>query len=418
MRVTPPSLPRSSLRRRGVLLGSGALLAAPAIVQAQGQTGVALVIGNSKYKWEASLPNARRDATDVAKAFQALGLKTELVQDIGRDAMFAALEKFKVASQGANLAAFYFAGHGAFWEKETYLVPEDADLANPGTVRSLLPVSSIASALNGARNRLLVFDSCRNNPADGWRQKEAVFQARFDSVNANQGTSAPDTLTLFSTAPGAIALDGPPGENSPFAAAFLRQLAAESIDLQAMGTLLRRDLLIASECRQMVWEQNTYATPFVLKGIRRAAPRPGPAGIVELPRLYEFARQNKMPVPAGLVALRLGNEHDSKVGSFSWANRSMIALLPAYLAILSVSNNVAQMIICTFANDDYLTRNLTARWRVAPIALSGSVATFETVDGTTRVELKWKDANAGSYSTLPLRGNGQPSYNQFVRLDG
>ena len=69
MRVTPPSLPRSSLRRRGVLLGSGALLAAPAIVQAQGQTGVALVIGNSKYKWEASLPNARRDATDVAKAF-------------------------------------------------------------------------------------------------------------------------------------------------------------------------------------------------------------------------------------------------------------------------------------------------------------------------------------------------------------
>jgi hypothetical protein len=96
----------------------------------------------------------------------------------------------------------------------------------------------------------------------------------------------------------------------------------------------------------------------------------------------------------------------------------MIALLPAYLAILSVSNNVAQMIICTFANDDYLTRNLTARWRVAPIALSGSVATFETVDGTTRVELKWKDANAGSYSTLPLRGNGQPSYNQFVRLDG
>ena len=64
------------------------MLAAPAIVQAQGQTGVALVIGNSKYKWEASLPNAKRDATDVAKAFQALGLKTELVQDIGRDAMF------------------------------------------------------------------------------------------------------------------------------------------------------------------------------------------------------------------------------------------------------------------------------------------------------------------------------------------
>ena len=40
--------------------------AAPAIVQAQGQAGVALVIGNSTYTWEASLPNAKRDAMFTA----------------------------------------------------------------------------------------------------------------------------------------------------------------------------------------------------------------------------------------------------------------------------------------------------------------------------------------------------------------
>ena len=79
---------------------------------AQASNGVALVIGNSKYQWEAALPNVRRDAPDIAKSFQALGLKTELIQDVGRDGLLAALAKFKSAASGANLAAFYFAGHG------------------------------------------------------------------------------------------------------------------------------------------------------------------------------------------------------------------------------------------------------------------------------------------------------------------
>ena len=99
-------------------------MASPAVVRAQGQaSGVALVIGNAKYKWEAPLPNVKRDAPDIARAFQALGLKTELLQDAGNDAMRQALDKFATSSRGANLAAFYFAGHGAAWDKDTYLVP-------------------------------------------------------------------------------------------------------------------------------------------------------------------------------------------------------------------------------------------------------------------------------------------------------
>src|SRR5476649_2811471 len=120
---------RAIIGRRGVLTGAAGLLASPAVVRAQGQTaGVALVIGNSKYQWEASLPNVRRDAPDIAKRFQALGLKTELLQDLGREAMQQAIAKFGEASRGARLAAFYFAGHGVTWDKQTYVVPVDADL--------------------------------------------------------------------------------------------------------------------------------------------------------------------------------------------------------------------------------------------------------------------------------------------------
>ena len=78
------------LRRRALLASATGTLAAPFIVRAQGQNGVALVIGNSKYKWEASLPNAKSDAADVARTFEAMGLKTNLVNDAGRAEMLEA----------------------------------------------------------------------------------------------------------------------------------------------------------------------------------------------------------------------------------------------------------------------------------------------------------------------------------------
>lgn len=134
--TTPPGSTATpsihTIRRRQLLAGAGSLLASPTVVRAQTQSnGVALVIGNSKYLWEAPLPNVRRDAPDVAKRLQDLGLKTELVQDAGRDAMLAALEKFKAASSGANMAVLYFAGHGASWDKDTYAFAREKKLVLP-----------------------------------------------------------------------------------------------------------------------------------------------------------------------------------------------------------------------------------------------------------------------------------------------
>src|SRR5471030_600273 len=336
--------------RRTLLAGAGGLLASPAIVRAQGQAaGVALVIGNSKYKWEASLPNVKRDAPDVAKRFQALGLKTELLQDASQDAMRAAIDKFASASRGANLAAFYFAGHGASWDKDTYLVPEDADLGNPSTVQSLLRVRSVSDATKEAQHRLLVFDSCRNNPADGWRQREAVRSSSIAKTElAAAALNGPNTLVMFSTAPGRVAVDGPAGQNSPFAAMFLRQLAGQSVDLQALPAKLRRELLIATEGQQVLWDQSTYDQPFLLtnspgrpaagaRGTGAADPAPPTTSsqIVELNNAYAFAREKGLLLPAGLIALRPANglPNGEKIGSFKTTAKVMAT---SYTAAVSI----------------------------------------------------------------------------------
>jgi hypothetical protein len=409
--------------RRALLAGTGAALAAPAI-RAHAQTaGVALVIGNSKYQWEASLPNVKRDAPDVARRFQGLGLKTDLVQDANRDAMRRAVDSFTAAARGANVAALYFAGHGAAWGANTYLVPVDADLTNPSVAETLMPVPTIQSGMDAAANRLLVFDNCRNNPADGWRQREAASAAT--SREQSMANVSPNTLILYSTAPGRIALDGPPGENSPFAGTLLRELDAASVDLQGLPAKLRRDLLIATQGRQVVFDQNTYQSPFALRGAAgkgSAASRSGwasdPSKIIEIPNVYGFAQQNGLFLPAGLIAHRAAanSPHARKVGTFKFeTTQPGGGIVPALIAIISVDEqqNAEAVMALKFRGQ--------ANWRFIRPDLSGETMDVQPRDYGPRLNFKWNDANGGSVTVFPPSGTGRnasPFTSRFTRLDG
>ena len=421
------STTRRGIGRRGLLGAAGGLVLSASATRAQAQTaGVALVIGNSKYHWEAPLPNVRRDAPDITKRLQAFGLKTEFLQDVGRDAMRQAIDRFTAASRGANFAAFYFAGHGVALGKDTYLVPVDADLSDPKAVATLIPVASVSTGIEAAVHRLMVFDNCRNNPADGWRQKEAELAASIGSLLEATPTS-PNTLTLYSTAPGRIALDGRAGENSPFAATLLRQFDNPSVDLQGLPAIMRRDLLIATEGRQVLFDLNSYAGPFVLKGApgkAATASRSGwandPSKIIELTNSYAFAQQQTLRLPPGLIAHRPpGNSpHARKVGAFRF--ESSIpgggGTVPTALVVLSAEETEAAEVI--------LAQRLRGRggWRFVRSKLSGDTLTYETRDRGPRFVFKWSDANSGSVTIFPPEQSGgrtPPPYNsRFTRLDG
>jgi hypothetical protein len=417
--------------RRGLLAGAGGLLTSPAIVRAQSQgNGVALVIGNSKYQWEDSLPNVRRDASDIAAHFQALGLATELLENLGRDALRKALEKFGAAARGANLAVVYFAGHGAFWEDYSYIVPVDVDLSEPSAVKRLIGASVAAKLLNDAAHSLLVYDSCRNNPADGWRQREAETQAAIHLNSTSDASAAatirlhPNSLRLSSTAPGATALDGPAGGNSPFAAAFMRQLESESIDLQALAGKTRRDLLIATQGRQLAWDANAFTQPFPLAGPRRA---PGssrlsydPSTIVEFGKAYAFAQQNGMTLPDGLVGIRAvkGNAAAQKIGSFSFELTTAGERHSMLLLVLSVAGDGSSVAVVASNNPK------AASWRLVSAIASNDGLEVQPHANAGHYLFRWRDANSGTMSTISQSGKTSPSgkasspTHPFTRLDG
>lgn len=403
------------LGRRGVLAAAGAVLAAPSIVRAQGSNGVALVIGNSKYRWEVSLPNVKRDVADVARAVQALGLKTELVQDVDAEAMRAAVEKFSASANGAEFAVFYFAGHGAFRHRSTNIVPIDADLSDPATAKGLIESDTLIRAMKGARHRMLVFDACRNNPADGWRQRSSMLQT---IVTSPASWLPPDTLVLYSTAPGRVALDGPPGENSIFAATLLRQLAAPPIDLQTWAVKMRPELLIATEGRQFVWDITTFSQTVSL-GRAGATARTSAGAAIDSARLvrfdkaYDYVRSNqgRLRFPEGLLAIRprAGAPHADKIGTFRFEGRQGV---PSVLAILSVDGDTANVVFASSVGVGQYG------WTLYEGKLSGrdmTLAQAMAVDNLgTSVTVHWHDANTGTLA-IP----GRPVFStSFTRLDG
>ena len=77
---------------------------------------------------------------------------------------------------------------------------------------------TVLAALEPAKNRFMVLDNCRNNPSDGWRQQEALDRARGQgSGQLGDGLALPrNTLSIYSTAPGRAALDGPAGQNKVY----------------------------------------------------------------------------------------------------------------------------------------------------------------------------------------------------------
>jgi uncharacterized caspase-like protein len=109
--------------RRAALAGALALLSAsPALADKR----VALVIGNSAYQNVTALDNPTKDAALMADTLTGLGFslvggKAQL--NLDKSAMDSAVQNFGRQVQGADVALFYYAGHGVQVAGSNYLVP-------------------------------------------------------------------------------------------------------------------------------------------------------------------------------------------------------------------------------------------------------------------------------------------------------
>src|SRR5581483_6260027 len=96
---------------------------------------VALVIGNTAYQFTDPLTNPRNDAHSVATSLKRIGFQ-EVIEgtDLDVGALAGKVRDFSRALRGADLAFFFYAGHGIQVNGLNYMMPVDAKLAEEGDV--------------------------------------------------------------------------------------------------------------------------------------------------------------------------------------------------------------------------------------------------------------------------------------------
>ena len=119
---------------------------------------IALVVGNSNYQNVARLENPRNDATLMATTLRSLGFT--LVGDgpqldLDKAALDLTVQKFGSTLQGADVAMFYYAGHGVQIRGANFLVPVGANPTREADVDfQMVDVGLVLRQMEGAGTRL------------------------------------------------------------------------------------------------------------------------------------------------------------------------------------------------------------------------------------------------------------------------
>lgn len=227
---------------------------------------VALVIGNGNYQNTQRLPNPTNDATDIAAALKRTGFETIVGLDLDKAGMENATIQFSRAAREADVAIFYYSGHAMQFNGVNYLMPVDAKLSDEADLRRMARVDEIAEDVQKAKNlRILVLDSCRNNPLAEQlkrsigRTRSAGIQNGLAKMDAPQGM-----IVAYSTQSGREAADGT-GRNSPYTAAFLKHIETP----EEIGTVFRKvsaDVYENTKRDQLPELSLSFIGEFYLKG--------------------------------------------------------------------------------------------------------------------------------------------------------
>jgi uncharacterized caspase-like protein len=217
------------------------LLAIP-VSGASAERRVALVVGNAGYQNITPLANAQNDASLIAETLRGVGftLVGGAAQiNLDKPAFDKAVQAFGNQLIGADVALFYYAGHGVQIRGSNYLVPVSANPVREADVDfQMVDVALILRQMEGSGTKLnlVILDACRNNPFGGRGLRSA--ESGLAQIRAPEGT-----LLSYATQPGNVALDGA-GNHSPYSQALSETMRKPGLDVfqtfNQVGLLVKR----------------------------------------------------------------------------------------------------------------------------------------------------------------------------------
>jgi Caspase domain len=235
---------------------------------------VALVIGNGAYG-AGRLNNPALDARAMAATLRSLGFEVGTGEDMTYQGMRRAVADFGERMAGAAVALFYYAGHGLQVGGKNYLVPVDAEIKTELYVAAeTVELNTVLGLMQDAKTRvnILIIDACRDNP----------FARRFRGVARGLAfMDAPNgTYVAYATAPGSVAEDGDPGQNSIYTGELIKVLREPGLRIEDVFKRVRVAVLARTNNRQNPWDASSLTGDFFLNAANPEEQRPTPRTVV------------------------------------------------------------------------------------------------------------------------------------------
>lgn len=233
-----------------------AFLATPAVAQS---TRTALVIGNARYETAVGpLRNPVNDAKAVAKALRSLGFTVLEEHNVTRSELLEAVSAFRRKSAGAEVALFYYAGHGITVSGSNYLIPVKSGYdpgSAEGTALRMLAETRLFNAEQavaemsaaGAHCNLVILDACRVTPIarDPQARDAATAAGGLREMKPPAGS-----LIAFSTDAGHTANDGQ-GTNGLYTEELLKHMLTPGLTIEQVFKRTRAGVLERSSGSQI-----------------------------------------------------------------------------------------------------------------------------------------------------------------------
>lgn len=218
----------------------------------------ALVVGNFRYEETVGpLRNAGNDARLVAAALRSLGFRVLEKTNVSRDQLIHAVEDFRKTLPGAEVAVFYYAGHGISVGGSNYLVPVKSGFSPDGADSVGLRMRAETRLFNaeqavaditsgGAACTIVILDACRNTPI----ARDAGSRSLSVGSGLSEMTPPSGSLIAFATDAGEVALDGE-GANGLYTEELLKNLQTPGITIEQVFKRTRAGVVRRSKGSQV-----------------------------------------------------------------------------------------------------------------------------------------------------------------------
>jgi len=203
---------------------------------------VALVIGNSNYKYIEKLISPKKDAIKMPEKLKSLGFDVTIKYNLDSIEMLAEVKKFKRTLEKYKnpIAFFYYSGHGSQVDKESYLIPINVDTTDSDNIRfRAIKVEEILKKISSARTlvNILFLDACRDIPTGTRGGNKGLGQVK----NLTSGS-----LILYSTESGKTAKD-----SRLFNKVVLDKLSIPNKNLLALASDISNEVAKKTEDKQI-----------------------------------------------------------------------------------------------------------------------------------------------------------------------